>query len=203
MKYQIGEVELDKVTRQTIVANKTRVFLLPCLRVYGERFITRLNNVYKVAVGLGDMVITNRYFKAPERHIFILLDSRVAKPHFVEFMEWIKYQECYEDDYVYGNITKSPYHMIVLKFPEKYWDCFDTFREGKYSEMFSQDCINSVFKETDDAVKIFAKDKSYRITFTERLLEEFNIKGKYAEDIRQGYLGEIDFPPKQDEETFK
>lgn len=200
MKFQIGHVELDKVTDQTIIhQNKARKYLLPCLREYGEDFTNKLNSVYKVAVGLGDMVITRRFYKAPERHLFILLDSKIAPHHFEKFINWIRQQEMFEDDYVYGNIQKSHYHMVIIKFPKKFWDSFEAFNKGKYSEMFDAETIKNYFvsKDNENAPKVLIKDKNYKVIFTRKLNRLYGTQLNSQE-----YEGELDLPPQEIEENF-
>jgi hypothetical protein len=199
MKFQIGEIRLDSVTAQSIIhPNRTRKYLLPCLREYGEEFTTKLNNAFKVAVGLGDMIITNRYYKSPERHVFILFNTKIASEHFTNLLEYVKDQEYFEDDYAYGNLQKTNLHMIVIKFPQKYWDSFDTFKIGKYSEMFTKEVIDSMFiRKDDDTPKILIKDHKYKIRFTRRLNRLFGTNLE-ADD----YDGELDLPPNEREETF-
>ena len=93
--------------------------------------------------------------------------------------------------------------MVIIKFPEQFYDSFDTFKEGKYSEMFTKEAIKELFTDFDsDAVRVIKKDSSYKVTFTKRLNEKFNLKGKFA-ILPKEWQGEFDFPPVIDEETFK
>lgn len=203
MKIQIGEIYLDKVTAQRIIhPNRTRDYLLPCLKEYGEEFTNKINNVFKVAVGLGDIVLTKR--KTPEayaRHIFILLDAKVAKKFFIDFVDWIKDQPMYEDDYVFDDIRKSHYHMVILKFPERFYDSFETFKAGKYSKMFNPETISKFFEKFPDVQKVLIKDSNYKITFTKKLNKWLG--NKNSDRIKpEEWEGELDFPPKEDEEVF-
>lgn len=201
MKFQIGHVTLDKVTNQAIIyPNKTRKYLLPCISEYGPGFTNFLNNVCKVAVGLGDMVITKRYFKVPERHLFILVDTSIARPTFIKFLDYIRDQPYYEDDYVYGNLAKTKLHMIIIKFPKKYYDLFETFKKGKYSEMFTPEEVKRLFnsKSNLNAPKVLVKDKNYQIVFTKRLNKMFG-----TTLTPEQYDGELDLPPRDQEENFE
>lgn len=201
VKVQLGEVYMDKVTQQkTIYPNKTRKYLLPCLKEYGEIFIQRLNNVFKVAVGIGDIIISKSGLKH-EKHIFILLDSTIAPNYFLGFLNWIKDQPMYEDDYVYGNIQKSGLHMIVLKFPDRYYDSFETFKIGKYSGMYSQEVINNFFNNYPDTQKVFIGDHNYKIVFMQELNEWLNNTREQDQIKPEEWEGELDFPPDENE-TF-
>lgn len=197
MKVQVGEVCMDAVTKQKIMYNnKTRKYLLPCLKEYGEEFMSRLNNVFKVAAGIGDIITEDCGFHH-EKHIFILLDSSIAKKFFIEFMDWIKEQSMYEDDYTYYNIQRSNYHMVVLKFPDKFYDSFETFKIGDYSKMFDKTTIEKFFKDYPNTNKVFVKDHNYRFYFTEKVNIKFGttISG-------EDWQGELDFPPTPKTEIF-
>lgn len=197
MKVQIGEVYMDKVTNQkTIYPNKTRKYLLPCLREYGDTFIQKLNNVFKVAVGIGDMIVDNCGLKH-EKHIFILLDSSIASKFFIEFLDWIREQPMYEDDYVHDNIQKSTYHMVILKFPEKFYDSFETFKVGEYSKMFTKETIDTFFQKYPDVQKVLIKDNNYKIIFTKKVNKIFGTTVQPDE-----WNGELDFPPTNKTEKF-
>lgn len=197
MKVQVGEVCMDAVTKQKIMYNnKTRKYLLPCLKEYGEEFMSRLNNVFKVAAGIGDIITEDCGFHH-EKHIFILLDSSIAKKFFIEFMDWIKEQSMYEDDYTYYNIQRSNYHMVVLKFPDKFYDSFETFKIGDYSKMFDKTTIEKFFKDYPNTNKVFVKDHNYKFYFTEKVNIKFGttISG-------EDWQGELDFPPTPKTEIF-
>jgi hypothetical protein len=198
MKFLIGEVYMQKVPKETnILPNKTRMFMLPIFREYGVVFTNKLNNVFKVAVGIGDVIYDNHSEKRAERHLFILLDSRVAFIHFVEFLDWIREQDMYEDDYVYDNIQITPYHMVVLRIPPKFYDSFETFKKGKYSEMFDQGTIDQFFQRHPEVQKILIKDHNYKVKFVEKLNATFNTEVDPDE-----WKGECELPPNPTEEVF-
>lgn len=207
MKIQVGEVVMDVLLHRKvrsapvkytdeIVPNKSRKYLLPCLKEYGTEFVEKLNGVYKVAIGIGDIIVSKRGFKH-EKHLFLLLDSYIAHSYFTEFLCYIKQHESYQDDYVYGNITKSTYHMIVLKIPERFYDTFETFKLGEYSKMYSKTDIETFFSNHPRYKKILVKDAKYKIKFAEELNNFYQTTIK-PEDIK----GELDFPPQESEEIF-
>jgi hypothetical protein len=198
MKIQIGEIRMNDFTSQgNFVESKTRKYLLPCLKEYGEEFTRRVEAVYKVAVGIGDIIVDKHTNLKCEKHIFILLGSWVAKPHFVDFIDWIRKQPMYVDDYVYDDIQKTDLHMIILKFPEKYWDSLKSFMRGKYSEMFDKETINKLFNNHPEVRKVLVKDKRYRLTFVNRL----NRTWETSIDP-ESYDGELETKPTDEEERF-
>lgn len=192
MQIQVGEIKMEEITDQNIVIqikgieekqiitpSKTSKYLVPCLKEYGPMFTNRLRGVYKVAAGIGDAILVNRDIKY-EKHVFILLDSKIAPDYFISFLKWIKEQTMFVDDYVYGDIQKSTFHMVVLKFPEKYYTSFDKFKLGKYSEMFGEEDIEKFFENHPTSKAVLIKEHSYRIKFTRKLNKEFNLSGKHV-----------------------
>lgn len=201
MKIQIGEVYLDKVTNQkTIIPNKTWKYLLPCLRVYGDEFINKINSVFKVAVGLGDIILDNSNI-VYQKHLFILIDTEIANKFFLKFIKYVRnLDNIYEDDYVYDNIQKSKYHMVILKLPEEFYDSLNKFKKGEYSKMFSKENIDKLFVSYPHIKKVFIKDHNYKVFFTEKVNKRFNLQAEYK--IRpEEWEGELDFPP-DDKEIF-
>lgn len=197
MKIQIGEVYMDKVTKvKTLYPNATRKYLAPCLEEYGKGFMAKLDNTFKVAMGVGDIVVGNRGLKH-EKHIFILLDSKVAPSYFQEFLHWIRDQSMYADDYVYDNIQKSYFHMVILKLPEKYYDTFETFKIGEYSKMYNRKDIDVFFRNHQEAKQVLIKDHNYKITFVGKMNKKFGTTVNPKE-----WDGELDYPPDPDRDIF-
>ena len=64
--------------------------------------------------------------------------------------------------------------MVILKFPEKYYDSFQTFKKGKYSQMFKDIKDFKFFESHPDTQKVFIKDHNYRIEFTKKVNKIFN-----------------------------
>jgi len=197
MNIQVGEIIMDRVERQRIMfPNKSRKYLLACLREYGNDFANKLSNVFKVAVGLGDIVIKKRGFKH-EKHLFILVDADIANKHFIEWLTYIKEHEAYQDDYFYGNVNKGSYHMFVIKFPEEYYDAFETFKFGEYSKMFKKADIDKFFSMHTEYKKVLVKDEGYKLTFVGILKDLFGVQ------IRPDEIsGELDLPPTEESEIF-
>ena len=181
IKIQLGEVQL----------NKTKRFILPCLKLYGNEFISKINSVFKLAYGIGDMYISQRY----EKHIFILIDSQKCTTFFIPFLEWIREQEYYEDDYEADSMHEGRLHMIVIKIP----DVVDLsqFLSGKYSKMYTKDEIVNLLK--DDEKSIVIKDSNYKIKFVKKLNKVFNTNLKESEISS---TTELELPPNFEQKEY-
>jgi len=200
MKIQIGKIVLTEVTNQKAIIypykNKTKKYLLPALKVYGPRFTNMMNTVFKVAVGIGDMICRNAG-KVHEKHIFILIDTAIATGHFLDFIGWIRTQASYEDDYPYGNLQKSTLHMIIIKFPEELYGALDEFNVGGYSKMYTDVQIRKFFDKHPDILRVVVKDRNYIFEFTEKLNRIYGTNIAATD-----YEGELDLPPREELEIF-
>lgn len=197
MNIQAGEIYMDKVTNQhTLYPNKTRKYLLPCLQEYGGVFIKKLEGVDKIAVGIGDIVVSNRGIKL-EKHIFILIDTKKKPKTFVSFLEWVREQDYFQDDYVFNSIQKTNSHMIIIKMPEKFYGAFESFKLGEYSKMYTTDTINRFFLRNSNVTRVLIKDHNYKVVFAKKLNE------RYKSSVEPHEIeGELEFKPKLSNEIF-
>ena len=119
--------------------NKTWRFLFPCLRGHGDIFASKINPLYKLAVGVYDYTLKDQT-KFNGRNIFILLDMYSQNKLCTDFIEFVKYQSYYVTHYCpdsdFGNSRKM---MIVISIPERFEPAYDAFIRGKYSEMYNEE----------------------------------------------------------------
>lgn len=189
--------ESIEVEKGKFKLNKTRLYLLPIFKEYGEAFGVYLNSVFKLACGVGDIVLSKSGVNY-NQHIFILLDTTMSREYFLKFLNWIRVQSYYEDDYVFGNISNSFSHMIVLKVPEKFKDLLPKFKKGKYSSMYSQEEISDYFKNFPKIASVLMRSSDIKPTFIKTINKIFgsNIEDFDIEDY------ELEFPPNKQEELF-
>lgn len=196
MKIAIGQIFLDENGSKMMLENATRRYLFPCLKEYGEEFVDKISNVFKIAVGIGDVIVYKAGLKY-HQHIFILIDTTISSDFFIDFISWIKDQPMYEDDYVFDNIQKTNMHMVVIKFPERLEEAIDKFREGRYSSMFDVYTIQELFSRHIKTSLVLTKNENYKPVFVKEINTKFNTDLKVSE-----YEGELDFPLKEAEEVF-
>jgi|SRR5688572_25815267 len=197
MKIQIGEILMGRVGQKLPIQNKTLRYLTPCLKKYGTTFEEMYASVFKIALGIGDMILVDQE-KKYEQHLFMLIDTRLYPKQFTEFLFWIREQVFYEDDYVHGDIKKSPCHMIVIHIPEEFKQSYNKFIEGKYSEMFSDKDVTELFYKYPEQTKVFKKDHNYRIRFVKELNKLYGTTIPAKE-----YDGELELPPDKKDEIFE
>lgn len=199
MIIQVDAVRMDVLLdsgEDTIHSNKSRKYLLPCIKEYGGEFTKRVNEVFKVAIGIGDIIVRNRGIRH-QKHLFILIDSTIAPNHFEDFLQYIKYHKSYQDDYVFGNIVTSPLHMFVIKFPIQYYHAFETFKMGDYSKMYTPEEIDKFFYNQPQYRRVLIRDRKYKLKFIEKVNKEFGTRLTPEDDIQ-----EYDFPPSKESEIF-
>jgi len=181
------KIQLGKVTM-----NKTARFVKPCLRCYGEDFVKKLSSVFKLAYGIGDMIIDEKI----EHQIFILVDTEKCTRQFIEVIDWLREQDYYENDYAVDHLLHGRLHMLVVKLPDNIID-LDLFLSGKYSKMYlDKEIIDSL---SDDDKAIVIKDNNYRIKFVKKVNEYFKTNLKLEELHEEA---ELELPPNIDEKEI-
>lgn len=186
MKIQLGNIYM----------NRTKKYLVPCLLHYGKDFSDRLNNLFKLACGIGDFALTDMGVEL-EKHVFILIDTKFSRKFFKSTMEWLRTKDYYETDYPFDDIHRGHLHMLVIKLPEQYYDTFGKFKEGQFSSMYSYEDLNKFFINQSDEFKVLTKDKDHIIKFVGKVNEIF------ATDMDPDeWTGEADFPIRTHQEVF-
>jgi hypothetical protein len=176
-----------KIEVNKFYLNKTLQYLYPILGSYGITFKTRIRDISKMAVGISDALLDNEKLNKV-RSIYILMDSFYKPNVFTDFIRWIRYQPFYITDYSYNGVHESRQHMLVIEFPESYWDSYDKFLIGEYKSMYDKETVEKYFSSlligTDliyvlwkEAEEVLLNTESAKIRFQQRL------KGFYGSDI--------------------
>ena len=182
--------------------NKTWRFLFPCLRGHGDIFATKLNPLYKLAVGIYDYTCLGQE-KFNGKNIFILLDMYSQNKLCMDFIEYVKYQPYYVTHYCPdADFVNSRKIMIVVSIPQGFEDSYDDFIRGNYSQMYSDEQLRILFANPDRKrdYNIMTKNSEYEPYFFECVNTEFGVKcshGYFDFPIR-----EFELPPKMKEEIF-
>lgn len=188
MKIQVGTIEINK--------NKTWKYLLPCLKAYGQDFVDRINTVFKVAVGIGDMLLIKSGVRY-EQHIFILVDMEKFPAFSKKFINWLRDQPMYEDDYAFDHIHEGKLQMLVIKLPEECYKPAEQFKRSHFSKMYTLSQIEKFFNKKPEIQKILIKDHNYRIEYAQELNQLFDTSIE-PEELE----GELEFPIRKSAEFF-
>lgn len=187
-----------KIQLGSITMNRTKKYLLPCLKAYGKEFEKHISSIFKLGVGVGDMMLVKSGIHY-EKHIFILVDTSKFKVQLKKTLDWLREQPMYEDEYAYDDIVGGHLLMLVIKLPEKCYKAREWFMHSQFSKMYSMADIDRYFKDSD--VKgVLIKDHNYRIQYARQLnmMYKTTLTDKDAVEME----GEVDFPIRQEEETF-
>ena len=179
-----------------IYINKTKKYLVPCLREYGQDFTSRVSNLYKLAMGIGDFAL-EEMGKKFKNHIFILVDANLSQTTFLATLNWLKLQEYHAFDYAYDDIHLGHLHMLVIEVPGKYLPTLENFKEGKFSKMYVTEEFIHLFEHDSEQVKVFTKDKEQMFKFVEKVNTIFNTNVE-----PEKWDGELEFPILTEEEYF-
>lgn len=203
-----------------IYNNKTWKYLFPCLKAHGDKLVFYLSSFFKAAVGIGDM-----NYHSNSDCIYILFDLNImpkkadrikTKELFTEFLEWVRYKEFYETDYIFDISLNSCQHMLVIKIPDNHLETYGEFLKGHYSNMYTLREVNKYFalrptegasnpKEVEVANNRIRKTRDV-LRKTPEGEEEFikivNERFKTNIDIETIRGLELDFPIELEEEFF-
>lgn len=180
----------------SIYVNKTKKFLMPSLLSLGDGFRTKYENLFKLAIGLGDFTLMHMGVET-EHSIFILIDTNFSRTHFKKTIEWLRAQSFYKLDYPYDDIHTGHLHMVVIEIPEDFKDTAKQFKEGKYSKMYNYSELTEFFMGKEEELAIFNRDPKKLEEFIENVNKKFNTN---VDSI--GWKGEIELPLEDNEEYF-
>jgi len=199
-----------KIQLGTIYLNRTRKYLYPIVKSYGDDFLKVVDSMFKVAIGIGDILV-NTCGIQHEKHLFILCDAAFNPLVFNKALVWLRGNVAYEDDYVFDLVHSGRLHMIVIKVPENYISSLEKFKKGEFSKMYSTEDIKKFFtyKGVDkrQAVlyskiqKVLIHDHNYKVEFAAQIAKEFNLKEGYPPNEIDSNQ-EFEFPMLTIEEFF-
>jgi hypothetical protein len=189
------------IKENSLIVNKTKKYLYPIIRYYGNNFLRIINSFFKVGIGIDDLVLEKSDIRHLS-HLFILINVRITYAQGIDFYHYLyelREYPYYEDDYRYD--LNGTYHMIVIKIPDACISSLEQFKKSKFSKMFTNSEIDFLFSKGDSITKsILKKDSSYKDSFRKILAEEFIMK---EEDIHPNALeGELEFNMCEHEEKF-
>jgi len=197
------EQQSMEITLGKLYSNRTVKYLVPALNYYGPTLKTKLNLVFKLAIGIHDTLLSGSHLEG-QKNIFILVDKAVRPDLFQNFMDWVKHQEYYVTDYVYDSILEnhSRKHMIVLAFPPSLGDAYDKFLEGKYSKMYTKTEITQFFSDENKglAKDVLTRHPLAKIQFKQMIKSMFDVV--LEEQDFKTEVFEYDVPPSKEEEFF-
>lgn len=202
--------EMMKIQLGKIYINRTRKYLFPIIKEYDTEFTSKINSMFKVGIGIGDMIL-NKSGIHHEKHIFLLVDAKASVVNFHETLEWLREHPAYEDDYAYDNVYDGRLHMIVIKIPNNRIETFEKFKCGQFSKMYTPEDIKKFFtyhgkdqegmKMYQNIQKVLIHEHNYKIEFAKQIQQEFHIPEHYSPNEIDPNA-EFDFPILLQEEFF-
>tara|TARA_R110000796_G_scaffold231853_8_gene349949 strand:+ start:3962 stop:4549 length:588 start_codon:yes stop_codon:yes gene_type:complete len=175
--------------------NKSWRFLGPTLTHYGQDFIDKLNTVFKLAAGIGDVSHQNN---VPS--LYLVCDAKYQPRNFNEVLQWFRYHDCFITDYPYDTDLKDVRrHMIVFKIPKPYIESYNHLLRSEYSKMFSKEEVGRMFDHTRrDVLGVLLKREEMKVLHLDKVNKCYDTNVK-PDDFQPT---EYDFPFKNPEEIF-
>lgn len=184
-------------TDKDVYFNRTIRYIAPIMKLYGEELTQHFNSIKWAAFGINDK---NYKEELDDGQCIFCLCKITNYRVFNKFMDYLRNQSFYFDDYIYS--IQKKLHMIVINNPRK--QIIPLFLEGKYSQMFSQEDIDRIYlkkikvngvEKYTDVYSVLTKFDAYKQTFLNNLYTEFGYSGLDGDF-------EFDLPPLINEEIF-
>jgi len=185
-----------KIQLGSVYTNKTKKYLLPTLKEYGDNFEKKLVNLFKLAIGIGDIALIDMGIVI-EHSIFILVDTKFSRKNFKDIIVWMRCQSYYQFDYPFDDIHTGHLHMLVIKIPERFETTSTEFQQSKYSKMYEFKDLNELFGKKQEQLDVFNRDSHLLIKFVDKINKIFNTNVS-----PDGWEGELELPLKDEEEYF-
>lgn len=180
------------------VHNKTRIYLNPTLRNYGEELVNILNKAYCIASGIDDVKFKALSGRDYTNHLFCLYDTKKTG-EFQSIINFVRDHPSYIFDYVFDDPLTGKLHMIVFRIQEEFENAVKYFLESKYSKMYSTGQIKKLFTKSnsDKAYFVVTKNPDYKTAFENHLNRD-----EYGSRIIIPDDGELDSKIELCEEIF-
>lgn len=178
--------------------NRTWKYLFPCMKYYDKEFIDMISTVFKLSVGIGDALHTNR-LDTP--CIYILIDKTINPIAVGKLINWSRNQVYYVDHYDTDYLSSTL--MLVLKIPKRFEDTYKYFLNGEYSKMYPTKDLYYLYKDVEnstldpmweDAKNVLNMHSSMITPFIKLLKETFgnSVDTKFKDLVGK----ELDLPTK-------
>lgn len=188
-----------------IYKNRSFAYIAPILSYWGDDFVNQFNKLTKIAFGIGDE-------KKDYKGIYVLFDVNgpiyagryrdiaTGRNTFFDTLEYFREQDFFIADYPYDDLSLGHQHMVVFSLPDEFQDAIEKFKEGKYSEIYTNP-DEYIRKKTsrgeyNDAYKVITKSPQFFHKFNQRLKRDFDVLLEFNDGR------ELDYPPVLNQEIF-
>jgi hypothetical protein len=183
-----------KIVIGKLYVNKTKKYLLPIVKDYGNELVSKLSSVHKLAMGVKDAVIPDLFDF--NNHIFILIDVSIRPSNFGKMIKWLRLQTYYTSDYAFDDIIEGRQHMLVLELPKNHKDIYTHFMNSEFSKMYNKDMIKTYFEDDDIRFGVLTKNEATVKSFVNR------VNSKHGKLLDYEYADEVEFNIDNNEEIF-
>lgn len=132
---------LDTSKEWIPINNRTRAYLLPCLKFHGAEFNKKINEFSFFAAGTHD---ENR--KPFYKDTLTLLFNINTGPINFDIPNLV-------DEYFYGELVYGKLHAMVISIPEEFSNAVEYFKRGEYSKMYTNP--HKIFGKASKTSKYF------------------------------------------------
>jgi len=188
-----------QVQLNQIYVNRTRMYLARAMLAYFDK--QSLHNVHilkPIMWGTYDQLyLQAKGIKEVHYKLFLLAEIKY-KPQRAALKE-LRTHKYYEDDYPM-DVKDTKYVFIVFKIPEQLHKSYNSFMEGKFSEMFTVEELKKIGIEKFEDNKpnpvyaVLTKKKHLKEVFRKKLENCFDVQVS-EEDLENSELDSFFVPP--------
>ena len=184
-----------------LFVNDSFMFLSSIYKIIDRDYVKKINQVFKLGIGLNDYDFIAGTGRSYTNHLFMLVDTKGPRVNghyenpkywydqYVDFVRWAETKPYYETRYFFDDIEHARLAMVVFRLPYK--DMAAKLLEGKFSELYpTRDYypadiekvveeypdmfdLKALFKEDSVQYRVVSKKEAYGYDFLDQLVEEF------------------------------
>ncbi len=202
-----------KVALGRVYVNRTFMYLTPIVNTFPEEVLSRISKTSILAWGLYDELYLDAKqleVEAVKYKLFIMhnpssdargssFPQKFHRSNFRRFLEYIRQQPEYFDDYVFNFDRK--FHITILNIPDEFKASYDNFLQSKFSQMYDESQLERLHireyldeGQRNAVYAVLKKKADYRAVFQQRVNEAFNSHVVYGEgediELDHHFVGE-------------
>jgi len=173
--------QLQSSDKTIHITNRSFTYLTPVFRSFDNEFITAINNLDLIAIGINDELFEKTTGLKYDNHLYCLFDvdeGLHGRAGFYDNLLLIREHELYETDYPFDDAKNGKYHMIVIRMPDEYTYAIECFKKSQYSKMYTKRQIKQLFESSSGgklkhskAYYVITKNSKYKQVYEEMLNE--------------------------------
>ena len=188
-----------KIQLNKIYVNRTRIYLARAMLSYFDKeSLTKLQMTRPIMWGTYDLkYLQAKNYGQPGYRLFALVENKTRLQR--QALTYLRQHEYYEDDYPM-KLKDNTHVFIVFRIPKELHRSYNSFIEGKFSEMFTVEQLKKMgITEYENKVinplyAVLTKKKQFVTIFKSKLQEHYEVNVS-EEELQGSELDSFYVPP--------